>query len=166
MYKYIKKAWDNPRKNMKELYQERMVLWRRQPVTIRIARPTRLDRARSLGYKPKLGVILVRQKVKRGSHLRPQWAGGRRPKNTRITKVLNQNYQQIAEQRASKKYVNAEVLNSYFVGKDGHHVWYEVILLDRAHPSIKADKNYAKAAARKGRAERGLNRAARKAKLK
>jgi len=34
-----------------------------------------------------------------------------------------------------------QVLNSYWVGQDGKHKWYEVIVVDPNHPSIKTDKN-------------------------
>jgi ribosomal protein L15E len=36
--------------------------------------------------------------------------------------------QRIAEERASVKYPNMEVLNSYWVGHDGRQKWFEVIL--------------------------------------
>ena len=51
------------------------------------------------------------------------------------------NMQQIAENRVGRKYPNLHVLNSYFVYKDGKHPWYEVILVDPAHPSIKSDSD-------------------------
>jgi len=163
MYKYMRGLWKQPKENLGALWTQRLIQWRKQPVTVRIERPTRLDRARSLGYKPKLGVLVVRQRVSKGSHMRPKRMGGRRPKNTRRFKVLSKNYQQIAEERAAKSYRNCAVLNSYFVAKDGKNYWYEVILLDRSHPVVKADKNYANVAAKRGRAQRGLTNAARKA---
>ncbi len=141
MYKYIKKLWEKPKKNLKEIQSKRMVQWRREPVTLRIQKPTRLDRARSLGYKAKQGYILVRQKVIRGGRMRPQIKKGRRPKHNRQRMVLDKNYKQVAEERANKKYLNCEVLNSYYVGKDGKYYWYEVILIDKSHPVILNDKN-------------------------
>ena len=51
------------------------------------------------------------------------------------------NYQSVAEQRTVDKYPNCEVLNSYYVGQDGTHFWYEIILVDRDSPTILADKN-------------------------
>ena len=56
-------------------------------------------------------------------------------------KILKITYQLVAEQRAAKKYPNCEVLNSYWVGKDGLYYWYEVILVDKAHPNIISDKH-------------------------
>jgi large subunit ribosomal protein L15e len=65
--------------------------------------------------------------------------------------------QRIAEERASKRFPNMEVLNSYWVGQDGKLKYYEVILVDGHHPSIRADKNLAWLAnpTHRGRAERG-----------
>jgi large subunit ribosomal protein L15e len=47
----------------------------------------------------------------------------------------------IAEERAARKFPNTEVLNSYWVGEDGRHKWFEIILVDVSHPVIKADKD-------------------------
>ena len=73
-----------------------------------------------------------------------------------------QNYRSICEQRAAKSYPNCEVLNSYEVGKDGKHYWYEVILVDRSHPAIKKDKTLSWITKEKGRAFRGKTSAAKK----
>ena len=51
MYKYIREAWKKPREL--ELWQQRLIQWRKEEVTVRIDKPTRLDKARSLGYKAK-----------------------------------------------------------------------------------------------------------------
>lgn len=47
----------------------------------------------------------------------------------------------IAEKRAARKYPNMEVLNSYYVGKDGENKWYEAILVDSSHPAVWRDKD-------------------------
>ena len=155
--------WKNPKKNVKD-YKEKLIQWRKEPVTVRLERPTRLDRARSLGYKAKQGVFVVRQKVSSGSHTRPDRAGGRRTKTSRQTLILRKNYQLIAEERAARKFTNCEVLNSYFVGKDGKSKWYEVIFVDVNHPSIKVDKNLGSLSQsqHKRRVFRGLTSAGRK----
>ena len=43
----------------------------------------------------------------------------------------------IAEERTAKRFPNLEVLNSYWVGEDGRHKWFEVILVDTNAPSHK-----------------------------
>ena len=60
IYKYIKQLWKNPKKNNPELWKKRLIQWRREPVTIRIEKPTRLDKARELGYKAIKGFVIVR----------------------------------------------------------------------------------------------------------
>ena len=164
MYQHVRKLWTKPKANMPELWKQRLIAWRREPTTVRLERPTRIDRARSLGYKAKQGIFVVRQRVIRGGRQKPRPAGGRRSKRFRKRKDVRKNYQQIAEERANKKYVNCEVLNSYWVAQDGRYYWYEVILVDKAHPQIKADKNLKWIAEKQHtrRAYRGLTSAGRK----
>lgn len=162
MYKYIREAWKKPKKNMPETYRNLLLEVRREPATIRLERPTRLDRARSLGYRAKQGIIVVRQRIHRGGRGKPLPAGGRRSKRFNKTLVLKKNYRQVAEERASKKYPNCEVLNSYFLIDDGKNAWYEIIMLDRDHPQVAAEKQLSDIAAKRGRANRGLTSAGRK----
>ena len=161
MYKYVRELWKKPKKNLGEIQKKRLILWRKQPVTVRIARPTRIDRARSPGYKAKQGFVVVRQRVGRGGRMRAKF-GRRRPKASRRTKIVAKSYQQVAEERAVKKYTNCEVLNSYYVGQDGKHYWFEVILIDREHPNIKKDLNLRRIARQTGRVHRGLTSAGKK----
>ncbi len=139
IYQKIREIWKKPKANIPELWRERLIAWRRETTTITIERPTRLDRARSLGYKAKQGYIMVRQRVPRGGHKRPRPAKGRRPRRYGTKLNLSKNYQQIAEERTQKKYTNLVVLNSYWVAEDGKYYWYEIILVDPEHPVIKAD---------------------------
>lgn len=160
--KYVKKLWQQPKKNQGKAYQEKLVAWRKEPVTIRVERPTRIDRARSVGYKAKQGIIVVRQRVTRGGHTHPDIKGGRRPSANTQRKVVSSSYQVIAEQRANKKYPNCEVAGSYLAGKDGDSYWYEIVFYDRDHPVIKADKRLNWAYNTKNKAARGLTSAGKK----
>lgn len=162
--KYVREAWKRPEDS--ELYKPRLIQWRKEPVTLRLEHPTRPDRARSLGYRAKQGYIIVRQKVLRGGHMRPKGRrGARRPKTSRRRLVLNIGYQRIAEARAAEGFPNCEVLNSYWVGQDGKSYWYEVILIDRAHPVILSDPHISWIGddEQKGRVSRGLTSAGKKA---
>jgi large subunit ribosomal protein L15e len=141
MYQYVRKLWKQPKKNLDNLYRERLIIWRRQPSTIRIEKPTRIDRARALGYKAKQGYVVIRERIVRGGHKRPMLKGGRRPKRYTQRLNLRKSYQVVIEERVQKAYKNLVVLNSYWVAQDGQHYWYEVILVDPNHPVIKADKN-------------------------
>ena len=164
MYKYVRELWKKPKEGLGELWKQRLFLWRREPSTIRLDRPTRIDRARSLGYRAKPGIIVVRQRVKRGGRMKPRPAGGRRPKKYARRKNVGKSYQSVAEERAGKKYVNCEVLNSYWVAQDGIYYWYEIILVDKSHPAIKSDKKLKWVAEpqHRNRVARGLTSAARK----
>ncbi len=164
LYKYIREAWKNPKSGLGDIWKERLIKLRKEPVTVRVKRPTRLDRARSLGYKAKQGFVIVRQRVIRGGRQREKIVAARRPKHNRRRKNVGKSYQWIAEERAAKKYLNCEVLNSYYVADDGKHYWYEVILVDKNHPQILSDKNLSWIAEKqhKGRVYRGLTSAGRK----
>ncbi len=139
LYKHIRDIWKKPKENMPELWRERLIAWRRENSTVKLERPTRIDRARSLGYKAKQGYVMVRQKVPRGGHRRPMIKKGRRSKHYGQRMALRKNYQVIAEERVQKKFKNLVVLNSYWVMQDGKYYWYEIILVDPNHPVIKSD---------------------------
>ncbi len=143
MYKYVQQLWKKPKANLNELYRERLLIWRRQPSTIRIEKPTRIDRARNLGYKAKQGYVMVRERVIRGGHKRPMLKGGRRPKRYTQRLNLRKSYGLIAEERVQKTYKNLVVLNSYWVAQDGQNYWFEVICVDPNHPVIKSDPKMA-----------------------
>ena len=42
----------------------------------------------------------------------------------------------MVEEKAARKFPNLELLNSYYVGEDGKHKWYECILFDPSHPRV------------------------------
>ena len=56
------------------------------------------------------------------------------------------------------------MLNSYYVGEDGVSLWYEVILLDKAHPAVNRDKErgWIANSQHRGRAYRALTSAGKK----
>src|SRR3989304_8908422 len=111
-----------------------MIEWRKSERFVKVDKPLRLDRARALGYKDKKGFVVVRARVMRGGHARSRPHKARRGKRMHARKNLKMNYQWIAEQRTARKFPNLEVLNSYLIGKDGIHYFYEVILVDPERP--------------------------------
>jgi len=141
MYRHLQQAWRRPADSyVKELMRKRAVLWRRQPSITRIERPTRLDRARRLGYKAKKGFVVVRVRIRRGGRRKPRPRMGRRQKRMGVSKYTPaKGLKLIAEERAARKYPNLEVLSSYWVWEDGSSKWFEVIFVDPHHPSIKSD---------------------------
>jgi len=164
LHKYLSKLTQSNSKEYKELIKNRLIEWRKESTPLRIEHPTNLVSARRLGYKSKTGFTLVRVRLDRGQKQRPSIRHGRRSVHFRQRLVLKKNYQWIAEERAAKKYQNLEVLNSYKVGKDGLHYWYEVILVDPQHPQIKKDKSvsWITTGHHKGRVYRGLTSAGKK----
>ena len=160
-YHYLQQAWKKP--DAKTL-RERMIAWRKSPVFTKVEKPLRIDRARALGYKAKKGFVVVRVRVLRGGHRRPRPTTGRRGKRLHTRKNLKMSYQWIAEQRAARKFSNLEVLNSYLIGKDGIHYFYEVIMVDPERPEIKNDPSIKWIAKpeNRGRVFRGLTSAAKK----
>src|SRR3989338_357506 len=140
LYQHIREQWKKPQESVGQLWHERLIAWRRELSTLRIERPTRLDRARSLGYRAKQGFIMVRQRVPRGGQYRPRPKSGRRSKRFGTLLNLRKSYKLIAEERTQKTFENLVVLNSYWVAQDGRYYWYEVVLVDPSHPVIKADR--------------------------
>lgn len=162
-YKRLKTLWKKPGKELKSAWHDRLINWRKANSVVRIQRPTRLDRARTLGYRAKQGIILARVRILRGGRRRRgSLKTGRRSKAARSRKVLDINYQAVAERRANRFFKNCEVLNAYPVGKDGKYAFYEIILIDRDHPQILNDKKLKNLAEKKGRVYRGLTSAGRK----
>jgi len=142
-YKYYTEAWKKPEKSfVKEVMRERLIGWRREQTITRIEKPTRLDKARQLGYKAKQGFVMVRIRVRRGGMRKVRPKAGRRPKRMGVKKFKpSKSIRLIGEERAARKFPNLEVLNSYWVGEDGRQKWFEVIMVDPSHPVIKADKD-------------------------
>ena len=142
-YKYMAEEWAKPEKSfVEELMRQRLVEWRKQRTVTRIERPTRLDRARKLGYKAKQGFVIVRARVRRGGLRKVRPRSGRRPKRMGVHKFKPaKSLRLIGEERAARKFPNMEVLNSYWVGEDGKSKWFEVILVDPNHPVIRSDKD-------------------------
>lgn len=165
MYKHVREAWKDPKENIPEVWKERLIEWRKDPTIKKIERPTRIDRARNLGYKSKQGFVVARIKVRKGKRKKPKVSGGRRSKRQKSRLDPDKSKQRIAEERVSKKYSNLRVLNSYWVAEDGKQKWYEVILVDPEHPAIENDDdiNWICDSSEKNRAVRGKTTAARKA---
>ena len=162
LYGALQQAW---RKPDKELTRGRMIAWRKSNAFTKVDKPLRLDRARALGYKAKKGFVIIRVRIGRGGRKRKR-AGvkGRKTRKQTIRKTLKMSYKWVAEIRASRKYRNLEVLNSYWIGKDGKHYFYEIIMIDPSKPEIKSDRTlkWITKGSNTKRAERGLTSSAKK----
>lgn len=140
-YQMMMKAWRKPEASgIKNIMRQMAIKWRREPSIVRIERPSRLDKARRLGYKAKQGYVMTRIRLRRSGARKTRPKSGRRQKAMGVSKIKwAKSYKQIAEERVPKKYPNLEVLNSYYLWSDGRYQWYEVILVDPSHPVIKND---------------------------
>ena len=160
MHKHVSAAWKKPKEGIPSRYRiDRMAGWRKEPVFMRVEKPTRIDAARRVGYKAKQGVVVVRTRVRRGGLRKGKIHMKRKPSKAGIKKItMGKSIQRIAEERTARRYPNLEVLNSYWVGEDGKNKFYEVIMIDPEHPAIKSDKDMgwvSSGSSHRGRAFRG-----------
>jgi large subunit ribosomal protein L15e len=143
LYRQVSESWQKIFSEKAGDIRSRAVELRKQPAMLRIERPSRIDRARAIGYKAKEGVVVVRVRVSRGGMRKPRPTSGRRPKHMGVLKIKSAvSSQQVAERRASERFGNMKVLGSYLVWKDGIHAWYECVLVDPFHPSVAKDYDY------------------------
>jgi len=139
------KVWYKMWKENSPELRERAIIWRKEDAVTRVDKPSRLLRAKRLGYKAKQGIIVVRMRVGTGGMRRQRPRGGRRPKHLGVTRIkADDSMKKVAERRVLERYPNMKLLGSYFLYKDGKHYWYEVVIADPAHPSIAKDKELRK----------------------
>jgi large subunit ribosomal protein L15e len=166
VYKYLAEAWRRPDEGIvRAMRTTRLVKWRKGPSVVRVEHPTRLDKARSLGYKAKQGVTVARIRIIRGPMNVSRPSSGRRPKRMGVYGITSsKSTRWIAEERVAKRYPNMNVLGSYWVGSDGRYAWFEVVLVDPNHPSVLADRDLSWMAnpAQRGRVYKGLTPAGRR----
>ena len=125
--------------------RDRVVKWRKQEAVTRIEKPSRIQRARRLGYKAKQGIVVIRMRVGTGGMRKQRPRGGRRPKHLGVTRIkADVSMKEVAENRVLERYPNMKLLGSYFIYKDGMHYWFEIILADPSHPRIAKDKELRK----------------------
>lgn len=141
LYQHLAENWKKPKEKLGEVLRGRLIQFRREQTVVRIERPTRLDRARSVGYKAKLGYAVARVKVGKGGRRRQLYGRrGRKPTKMGLVHFSHgKSLQRIAEEKAQRKFVNMNVIGSYLAGEDGRHEWFEVILVDTQHGNIKND---------------------------
>lgn len=140
---------------------------RQLPKIHRCPRTTRPDKARRLGYKAKQGFVIYRAAVRRGGRKRPNGKGivYGKPKHHGINQLkFRRNLQSVAEERVGRRCGNLRVLNSYWVNQDSTYKYFEVILVDPSHPTIRRDPriNWLCGTVHKHRELRGLTSAGRK----
>ena len=141
MYRNIADTWKTMLHTRSQNLRDKAYVWRRESALMRIENPSRLDRARSLGYKAKQGFVVVRSRVGRGGMRKHRPVAGRRPKHIGVVHIKQSNsMKKVAERRVLEKFINLKVIGSYFLYSDGMYSWYEVLLIDPNHPAIMKDK--------------------------
>ena len=164
--KYIKQVFQNEWKgesdanyDYRKIMQARTIDYRKEKrVVVKLEGPTNIPAARKVGYRAKQGIFVARVGVRKGSGTYHRPKNKRRPKRQGQAKLTRKiNTKAMAEQKASKKFENAEVLGSYKIAEDGQKHYYEIVLADRDAKTIRKDKQlkwlvYGK---QMGRAERG-----------
>ncbi len=141
MQSYMAQTWTRMWKENAEELKSKAIAWRKEPTITRIDKPSRIDRARRLGYKAKQGIVVVRIKVGRGGMRKQRPVSGRRPKHLGVVRIKQGiSMRKVAERRVSERFPNLEAMGSYYLHKDGMNIWYEVILADPSHPAISKDR--------------------------
>jgi large subunit ribosomal protein L15e len=163
--KYITKIFQNEWKgtqdddyNYKSLMQQRTIEYRKEKKSVvKVDRPTNLPSAKQVGYKAKQGVFVVRTRVRKGSGVFSRPKNKRRPKRQGQAKLTRRkSIRSISEERASKKFENAEVLGSYKIAEDGKSHYYEIVMADREATRVGSDRKLVFLfKGQQGRAERG-----------
>ena len=87
MYDYVGDLWKKHDVSFKSPQQQRLIQWRKEENFLRVDKPIRIDRARSLGYKAKQGFVIVRARVRRGVLRKHDIRGGRKAKSRGINKI-------------------------------------------------------------------------------
>ena len=119
------KVWLKMWKSNSTELREKAVIWRKQNAVTRVDKPSRITRARRLGYKAKQGITVVRMRVGTGGMRKQRPRGGRRPKHLGVTRIKAAvSMKQVAERRVLERYPNMKLLGSYFLYKDGMHYWF------------------------------------------
>lgn len=135
-YEYLQQLWRKHDPQLEGWLRQAAVEWRRDPVIMRVRRPTRPDKARMMGYKAKQGVVIVRVRIRTGGARKPRPSSGRRQKAMGVVKFRRAlSLQRIAENRVRRKYPNMTLNNSYHLYSDGRNHWFETVLIDRSHPA-------------------------------
>jgi large subunit ribosomal protein L15e len=164
-YKYLEELYHKKQSDvLRFLLRVRAWEYRQLPSAVRCSRPTRPDKARRVGYKAKQGYVIWRVRVRRGGRKRDARKGKTmgKPANQGINKMNSvKSLRAIGEERVGKKCGNMRVLNSYWVAQDATYKYFEVILVDPSHTTIRNDPriNWICSAVHKRREARGLTSA-------
>lgn len=161
-YKYLEELWKKKQSDVvRFVLRVRAWEYRQLPTIHKVQRPSRLDKARRLGFKKKQGFVIYRVRIRRGGRKRNIRKGTvfGKPRNQGIRKQKKaMTHKNIAEQRVGNHCSNLRVLNSYWVGQDASFKFFEIIMVDPHHKAIRRDPriNWICSAKHGKREQRGL----------
>lgn len=167
-YKYLSELYKKKQSDvMRFLLRIRCWELRNLPRVHRASQPSRIDRARKLGYKAKQGYVIYRVRVTRGGRKKLVSKGivNGKPRTQGVLKQKRvRSLRSYAEERAGRRCPNLRVLNSYLINQDARYKYYEVILVDPFHNAIRHDPhiNWICKSTMKHRELRGLTAAGKK----
>merc|ERR1711963_1091998 len=167
-YKYQQELWRKKQSDtMTYILRVRTWHYRHLPSIHRAPTPTRPAKARQMGYKAKQGFSVFRVRVRRGcrKRLAPKGATYGKPVNEGVNSLkFQRRIQSVAEERVGKALGGLRVMNSYWVGQDSTYKYFEVIMVDPQHKTIRrdGDLNWLATNKHKHRELRGLTSAGKK----
>ena len=85
-YKFVKETFQTHEKGYNTPHWYRGIEYRKGQSLERIERPTKIHRARSLGYKAKQGYIVVRARIRKGGMHKVRPKRGRKPRAMGVKK--------------------------------------------------------------------------------
>lgn len=129
--KYIAKNERNVYLNEKRRREILMELVK-APMIYRVDHPTRLFKARALGYKAKQGYFIVRIRISKGLTRRERPNHARHPSKAGIYFGYALSAKEIAKHRIQRKYPNADILGIYYLVENGNYKWFEAVLKDKS----------------------------------
>uniref|UniRef100_H2YG02 Ribosomal protein L15 n=1 Tax=Ciona savignyi TaxID=51511 RepID=H2YG02_CIOSA len=142
-YKYMSEVWRKKQSDvLRYLLRIRCWHFRQLSAVHRAPRPTRPDKARRLGYKAKQGFVIYRARVRRGGRKKPVPKGATygKPVHQGVNQLkFARSLQSVAEERVGRHCGALRVLNSYWVAEDSTYKYFEVILVDPMHKTIRRD---------------------------
>lgn len=142
-YKYLQELWRKKQSDvLRFVMRVRCWEYRQLPVIHKATKPSRLDKARALGFKQKQGYVVYRVRIRRGGRKRAVHKGTvyGKPVHQGIRKLKKaRSHRSVAEEKVGRRCSNLRVLNSYWVGQDAAYKFFEVIMVDPAHNAIKKD---------------------------
>ncbi|MBU1197684.1 50S ribosomal protein L15 [Candidatus Micrarchaeota archaeon] len=127
-YRHVQDSFSKSYGERLPSFRKRLAKWRKEKTVERAEKPSNPYRARSLGYKAKKGYAIARVKIHRGKRARRKADLGRKPGRNVKFQNPGRTMSYYAEQKARKRFRNMVPINSYLVGSDGVHAYFEVIL--------------------------------------